>query len=290
MKTILNTLFLSVGMLVAVAQQSTDQQTLNISGDGIARVRIYNHRGAVKIKAGSENQITVLTERKLKARSNQLLEEAQRDIYLDTILLEDEVIIFVNAPDRILEYDDEGNIHYSSCCYGKDGWDKDTFRKSGTSYEFNWEVTMPANLALVANNHEKPLEIDGIEGKLIASNHHDDVSVTGAGREVTVKSHHGNVAVSHSQNPVADCQYKTHHGDIKVIFLDNLSADAFFKSHHGSFFTDFTWNPIPMQVTMTEGDGKTKYKIGKGETGVRIGGGGPQLHFKTHHGDILVSR
>ena len=61
------------------------------------------------------------------------------------------------------------------------------------------------------------------------------------------------------------------------------------KSHHGSFYTDFDWKAMPVSVAREDGKSGTRYRWGNG-TQVRIGSGGIKMDFRTHHGDVFLTK
>ena len=102
----------------------------------------------------------------------------------------------------------------------------------------------------------------------------------------------GNVEASYAASPPGASSYHTINGQIKVKYPASLAADLHFKSMHGELYTDFpNVEPLPVRVTKNQanqGDG-TVYTLTK-DTAVRVGRGGPALHFETLNGDVTVAR
>jgi hypothetical protein len=57
---------------------------------------------------------------------------------------------------------------------------------------------------------------------------------------------------------------------------------------HGDAFTDFDVAALPVKTTTSESkNGKKVYRVGH-MTGVRAGGGGPEIQLKTLNGDMFI--
>ena len=267
------------------AQQFSDNQTISVDLSQVKVLRLHNLYGKVRVKATTGRTATIRARRLLRSSSTQRLNTAKQEVYLDSMLVEGNLIFFIEAPNWQFEIDENGDAHY-------DGWGN----KSGNDkkskifevkFEFDIELEVPAQTDLYVSTHEEELEVTGMRGQLYAKNHHNSIKLTDIGGNATVKTHHGDIELSYSRNPTGDCSYKTHHGDIKIYYQQALSADVSLDSHHGEFYTDFDWKPKPVEVSRKAASKGTTYFVGKG-THVRIGSGGIQQNFKTHHGDIYL--
>ena len=230
------------------------------------------------------DEASIKISRTLKSASAAQLKKAEQEVFIDTLLVGDELHFFIEAPDRVFKIDEEGDGYY-------DGWNQSwsDFKHFKLAYTFTWEVQIPESMDLQVKTHQKQLSIRNMASSVVARNHHDDVALSGLSGDVKASSHHGDVNVAFVSNPPEEVSCHSHHGDIRVEVQDGLSADVTMRSHHGSFYTDFDWQNIPVQVDKDAKNGKTRYRWAKG-TQVRIGEGGLKMDFHTHHGDVYVTK
>ena len=285
MKTIF-CFILTLGVSFLSAQTHEDRTSMNFTSSDYEMLRLHNYKGEVNITAHNSSSIEVRAVRKLNAKTSAKLEKAKKEVFLDSTVIDGDLVLFINAPDRKLEINEDGQAYYNS--YGWDNWNKSDVKKYDTKYEFIIEIKMPASMDLYASNHHEDLTIDGINGKLTAKNHHNSVYVKTGSTDVTAKSHHGDVTVDHTSSNVMKGNYKTHHGDIKTSF-PALSAKVEMSSHHGSLYTDLDYDYTATQVKYSKNGKKTRYKS-KGGASIQIGSGKAELYYKTHHGDSIISR
>ncbi|MEP1097001.1 MAG: hypothetical protein ABJG78_17920 [Cyclobacteriaceae bacterium] len=283
MKTIITIAFLLL-LQSGLAQSHTDKQEFTIDTQNLKAFHLYNRTGNVKVKGIDGQTATLKVTRKLSTSSSSRLEEAKSEIRLDSIIDENIIYFFVKSNDQTFRIDEDGYGSYNSCC--NSGW-RDGDRE--VEYEFEIELGIPRKVNLVVSTHRKDLKIEDFEGKLSARAHHNDLIAKNLGGVVQLRSHHGNIDASFTKNPSADCSYKTHHGDIRITYQSGLSTVAYFQSKHGSFYTDFDWSPEVVPVVKTNLKNGTKYKMSN-STAVKIGSGGLEQSFKTHHGDIYLLR
>ena len=287
MKRMILTAINLLGIIALItAQQIQDVREFNINTSSLQSLRIYNHEGAVSVKGVDGNQAKLKITRKIQSSSRDRLTKAREEIYIDTISDAGNLYFFIEAPDRLFKIDVEGHAGYNSWNYQNR---KSELRHFKLNYSFTWEVEVPNHLIVHASTHRKKLRVDNMKNKVVACNHHDDVDISNLSGDVDASSHHGDVTVAFSKNPKNSVDCHTHHGDIKVALQDGLGADVRMKSHHGKFYTDFDWKAMPMKVNREDGKSGTRYKWGNG-TMVRIGSGGIEMNFKTHHGDVFLTK
>ncbi len=267
-------------------QEHHDETSIGVSADGFKMIHILNHRGAVSVTASDDSQCTVHVQRTLRCASETKLARAVKDVYLDTITYDGNLYFFIEDPDRIFQIGPEGDAEYSSREWEFDS-NEDRFR---VEKRFDLTVSVPAQIDLEVVNHEHPLDVVGMQGKVVARNHHDGIKIDGAMSDVVARTHHGDISISFDRNPSRQVLAATHHGDIALEMQAQLSAEVNLESRHGSFYTDFDWTSLPMQVEKNEDNKGTKYSIGKGR-GIRIGNQPNEIKMKlkTYHGDIIIS-
>ncbi len=283
----MKSIFLTIALLLFLGSQAqtfTDEKSFTINTDELESFRLHNLDGVVKVTGTTGNVATLNVRRRLKTSSQQRLEEAKDEFFLDSLMDGDHLYFFSNVRDFDFRIDSNGNGYYRSCCNGRDWYDR-----NDVQYKFEIELRVPNSVKLYVSNHHDQLEIKNFTGELYAKNHHKDLYAEGIAGNGELLNHHGNIEASFIRNPTSDCKYATHHGDIRIAFQEALSADVFLSSHHGDFFTEFDWEPSNMPLVQTDDGRKTKYIVND-QTAVRIGSGGPQLNFKTWHGDIIISQ
>jgi len=288
MKYLLSIIILSAA-IVASAQSYNSKQDLTIDVSQFKEVHIYNKHGKVKVEAVQGSIAKIQSNRKLKAKSSKKLEASKSMIYIDTIVLEDILVIYIKNPFYYLdrEYDDEF-MHYRTKDEGS--WFNNR-NKNHVKFTFDMNISMPASTNLFIATHSGDLSVEGVRGSLAARNHHDDIALIDVSEVYYVHTHHGDIDVQLEKPISRDIKLDTHHGDIKVSTPGVPSAQISFDSHHGEFYTDFDWTTISTpqmsQSTSDRSKYRTKYKLGD-ITSVKMGDGEYTLTFDTHHGDMYL--
>jgi len=283
------TIVLSLFITVALQTQThSDHQQLTLDVSQYDEIHIYNKHGQVKVNGTSGSQATIDIDRKLKAKSKKKLQASISNIYIDTIVMDDVLVVYVNSPYYYLDGDfNDRFMHYQT---HKDYNWGNSWKKIGVEFIFELDIEIPSSKDLVVTTHTGELEVRGISGKLAAKNHHNDVLLDQVSQVYYAHSHHGDVTVNLDRLPSSDIELDTHHGDIKLAVPSEPSAEVSFDSHHGSFYTDFNWTskaPKVLKSSSRRSKKKTKYKLGDG-TVVQMGSGEHRMTFDTHHGDMYL--
>ncbi|NND31101.1 MAG: DUF4097 family beta strand repeat protein [Saprospiraceae bacterium] len=287
MKYIITLLFAYLMLSNLTAQNYSADKDFIFSLSGLTAVHVHNHTGQVTINGTNAQEGKITLTRNLKSASNAALAKAKEIIYLDSMQHEGKLYFFIHSPTHIFKIDENGRGYYQSPW---NNWSGNKQERFDVEAEFNITLEIPKAMDLYASTHEKDLYISNISGEVFAKNHHDQVVLTGLRNNLNAHAHHGDIKVEFAANPERSIACRTHHGDIKVSMAPGLSADIKMKSHHGSFFTDFDYQIVATQVSRKEENKTgTKYTIGDG-TNVRIGQGGLQMDFRTHHGDVYVTK
>lgn len=286
MKKIYTLIILITSIAIGHAQTDKTSYDLNYNVSQFQKLRIHNFEGNVTVKATSGNELKLSVTKILTSNSRKDLEKGKTEISLDTTVIDGEFIVFVNAPNRFFEIDEEGNSYYNGQNYNN--WNKSMIKKYNVKYEFIIEAQVPRNMELYAGTHRGDVHASGIQANTTVKSHHGSVFANTGGEKVKAKSHHGDITIEHTSPNVTEGYYKTHHGDIKTSF-PALSAEASLKSYHGSFYSDFDYDRQFKKLQVSNDKGKAKYKYSKG-TVIKIGAGKGSLYYKTHHGDTYISK
>lgn len=272
---------------ISEAQKHQDKRTIQLNTNDLNALHIYNMEGGVEVEGVDGNVASLTITRRLESSSSKRLELAKEEIYIDSLLDDGKMYFFIEAPNMNFEIGEDGSGGYHNWNMGSSN---SKLRHFKIKYEFKWVVKIPRHLDLYVYNHREPLVVRDVEGTVKVSNHHDGVELTGMQNDVEAKSHHGDVEMTFVKNPQNSIYAKSHHGDIKIKVQDGFSGDVSMKSHHGDFYTDLDGEDLPPLVEVNKSEGKkTKYKFGESNR-FRIGEGGVKLEFKTHHGDVFVTR
>jgi DUF4097 and DUF4098 domain-containing protein YvlB len=83
--------------------------------------------------------------------------------------------------------------------------------------------------------------------------------------------------------------FTSFNGDIEVAFPRGLSADLRVNAGRGEVLTDFDFEVQPQTSVVDRGGEAGRYRV-RLEREVRavVGGGGPEMQFKTFNGDIVI--
>jgi len=283
----MNTLTILLTLLISSFGQTkthSDTSILELDMSKYDKINVYNFHGNVNVNSNNSSNAIIKSARKIEASSSKKLDRAIKEIYLDTMTMDDELYIFIEDPDKTLENHWGEYLNYQD----KRNRDRNSGIKSvGIKYEFDLDITLPADVDAVISTHKGDIDLSGIQGELTVLNHHGNINLEGVYRVDNVKSHHGALNIKFDKQPDNDIAFSTHHGDISVSFRSTPSAQLDLSSYHGSFFTDFDWKPSPSKTLKKIKNGKTKYKVGD-NTNVQIGGGKHVLKFRSHHGNMHI--
>jgi DUF4097 and DUF4098 domain-containing protein YvlB len=170
-------------------------------------------------------------------------------------------------------------------------WNND--REIDYRYEFDFVVKVPYAINLhVGTVNNGSMTVEDVTGPLNVNNVNGPITLKNVKGTTRARTVNGNVDATYAANPPGASSYHTINGKIRVHYPASLGADLHFKSMHGEFLTDFpNAEMLPVKVTKNkEGSGGgTVYRLSK-DTAVRIGKGGPDFHFETLNGDVIVSK
>ena len=287
MKYITTLIILMITMSLS-AQRHNDQQKLDLDLSSYDAIHIYNKYGDVEVTGSKVVTAQIKAARMIKTKSRKKLAKAISEIKLETTVIDNELIVYIESPFYKLQ-GDYGNDHMYYRGMNDGMFNSGNWNKPYADFSFDMEVTLPEDANLVVSTHEGSLHVEGMKGELIALNHHDGLKLENIENLSYAHSHHGDVEVQFSAIPSNDISFDTHHGDIKVSFPSTPSAAVSFDSHHGSFYTDFDWKqqPVRLSKSTSKSNRKAKYKVGD-KTTVSIGKGQYNLTFQTHHGDMYL--
>ncbi|HJR71789.1 MAG TPA: DUF4097 family beta strand repeat-containing protein [Gammaproteobacteria bacterium] len=137
------------------------------------------------------------------------------------------------------------------------------------------------------------VEIEGVTGEHELANVNGDVIATDISGSAVINSTNGDVRASFAQVDASKpMSFNSFNGDVDVALPANLSADLIVASQQGDVYTDFD---VAAQdepsVVESSGDarGSRRTRVQR-QTRYAIGGGGPDIQFRTFNGDIMIRK
>jgi len=246
-----------------VEDKQTVRRTLEF-GTGASRrvLDVQNVNGAIHVTGHDGSTVEMVANETIRARDQERLEAARREITLETRDRSDTVEIHVDHPGRCA-----GNNNSNGCFNS---------REDQYSVQFDFEIRMPKNASvrlrtvnggdILVQDVAGDFDVHHVNGRIELSD------ISGSGRANTVN---GAVQVSFASNPKSDCSFHSVNGAIEVHFRPELSAELRFKSMNGGVFTDFPAAVIPAATSSRE-------------PRVKVGNGGPEMQFETLNGAIRI--
>jgi hypothetical protein len=251
-------------------QQLEDRSIEHKSFAGANELIIDNVTGAIEVSASTGGSVEVDIERTLRARTQDRMALAKREVVLSETQQGGLVRLVVDGPFRC------GN---GTCFHGGQVYE----------FEYNFKVKVPRSINLelrtVNNSH---ILVEGTSGEFKISNVNGGIEMREVEGSGSVHTVNGPVKVTFARNPTGATSFKSVNGTLDVSFRNGLNADVKMKTMNGGMFTDFPVSPMPIPGAQPEQrNGKFLYRS-HGTTGVRIGSGGTELTFDTLNGEVLI--
>lgn len=154
-------------------------------------------------------------------------------------------------------------------------------------------IQVPVNTsAKLSTVNDGDIEAEGINGEIEVNNTNGSVYLKNISGSVVAHALNGELIVNFvSVTPNKSMSFSSLNGKIDVTFPPTVKATVNLKSEQGDIYTDFD---IAMEKTAAkiEQDGRGKRKRVVLEKGMRgtINGGGADMLFKNHNGDIFIRK
>lgn len=304
MRWILNCLLLGVVALPASAMASDErypvrdteriQRSLAFSGTGAKRFEVDNVWGSIQLAAYDGSTVEVSITRTLKARTQEALEAARKEVTLEVTEEPSYIGLYVDGPFR--DCDCSGprfrtrTQRKEAQEQGRGGWRRRSQSERDYVVQYDFVIKTPRNVSIGVNTvNNGDIHIDGIVGDFDVENVNgsiDMVNITGSGSAHTVN---GPVTVLFARNPTSASSFKSVNGELIVYFDPSLQADLTLKTMNGRFYSDFDSTALvaTKPVAQRVDNKKFVYRFDRG-TGLRVGRGGPEIAFETLNGDIRI--
>ncbi len=155
------------------------------------------------------------------------------------------------------------------------------------------QVPYSTSLGLSAHNNGD-IVVENVNGDIEVNHHNGELRLTAVSGTVVAHSFNGNLLVTFVKvDPTKPMSFSTWNGDIDVTFPSNIKAKVKMKSDRGDIYSDFDiqLDKAPQKIVEDSRKEGGKYRISfeKYINGT-INGGGPEYHFKTYNGDILIRK
>ena len=138
------------------------------------------------------------------------------------------------------------------------------------------------------------LTVTGVTGEHELGNMNGDITATDIAGTIVATSTNGDIHVSMTSITAGKAlSFSSFNGDINVTLPANVKADLVVNSNQGDVWTDFDITMQPQQAQTLEnqaGNGKPYRVRMQREMRGTIGGGGPEVRFKTFNGDITLRK
>jgi hypothetical protein len=136
------------------------------------------------------------------------------------------------------------------------------------------------------------IRLEGLTGDHELANHNGDIIGIDLNGSAVVTSQNGDIDMSFLQ-PAAGktMSFSSFNGDIEVGFPPTLAADLRVNAGRGDVYTDFDVQLQPQSSVVEEGGERGRKQIRfEREMRLLVGGGGPEIQFKTFNGDIVIRK
>ena len=255
-----------------VKAQETIQKSFVLPADARKSLDIDNVYGSIEVVGGSSNQVQVTIAKTIRARSDEALQRARKEVTLDITQNAGDLKLYVNGPFR---------CNCDDCRNSRDERDY--------VVQMDFKVQVPQQIDLQARTvNDGRVRISNVTGDFVVRNVNGRIdmdSMAGSGSARTVN---GPVTVSFRQNPRAKSEFRTINGNVELRFQPGLAAAFRFKTFNGAIYTDFPVTALPLRpVSEERRGGKLIFRADR-STGAQIGTGGPEIQIENLNGDIRI--
>jgi hypothetical protein len=250
----------------------TSRRTFALTGADARKLLVDNISGAIHVTGGGGSQIQMTVEKRIRARSNEAMAEAKRDVKLDISQQGNFVRLYVDGPFR----NSNGGMNYRGDDY------------YGYHVYFEYDLQVPAETELTLKTLNSAIDVKKTSGDFdvhTLNGRIDMEDIAGSGSANTLN---GPVNISFSRNPAKSSSFHTLNGKIDVYFQPKLDADLQFQTLNGGVWSDFDVAPLPPAGSTENGRWKFVYRSNNRQQRARVGNGGPELSFHTLNGPIRL--
>jgi len=153
-------------------------------------------------------------------------------------------------------------------------------------------IQVPAHSSLhLGSVNGGEIRVSGVEGEIELAHVNGGIAAREVAGSVTAHTTNGDIkVVLRRVGPDKAMAFSTLNGDVDVTFPADLKANVRVRSDRGEIYSDFEILTHGHAVTReTRKEGKRHIELEQEMQGT-IGGGGPEILFKTFNGDIYIRR
>lgn len=278
-------IFLMAGVLATAAaalgkdyKEEVKEPVKHTFPAGATTIDVDNVNGSVSVAGDGGTTMRVEGEKIVRAMDKQELERGKREVTLDLNVKDGVAQVYVNGPFRNGGNRNAGNHGFH-----------DTDRRE---YEvtYNLTVHVPRNSAIRLHSVNGGVKAEETLGRFDVRTVNGSVGLTNIAGSGTVQTVNGHMTASFRGNPKSDTSFKTVNGQIEVTLQPGLAANLEVKTMNGAAFTDFETTSLGAAAgEVSRGDGRFSFKS-HGTQRLKVGAGGPELHFETLNGKIQIRK
>ena len=254
---------------------------------------VFNINGSVSVVGHDGESVMVEVEKAIKAKTNERLERAKKELSLGIIDRSDTMIVFVDGlcntfgrtNRKSSDYRYSGGWGYNwNGCNEDDNWR----RGEQYDYKFNFVIRVPAGVNVVVSTiNDGDVDVQNTRSSVVANNVNGAIRLRDIAGATYASTINGDVDLDYTKNPNKDCRYYTLNGDINANFKKGLAADMSFESFNGDLYTNVSRiESLPVSLEKKPKGEGVKYKLSGNR--FKIGDGGVHLDFETFNGNVYL--
>ena len=164
-------------------------------------------------------------------------------------------------------------------------------RLTSGSEDSGVRVTVPRGTSVRARTvNDGNVVVEGVNGEHELSNTNGDVTASDISGSVVANTTNGDISVSMTDiTPDRAMSFTSFNGDVEVRLPASLAADLYITTNRGDILTDFDVELLPQETIVERSADGGRYQVRlESEVRATVGGGGPEVRFKTFNGDIVI--
>jgi hypothetical protein len=275
------TLIFLFGATSLVAQKIEDDVSFQILSNEFGNdyeVVIKNIFGDVEVEGYEGDYILVEATREIWKERGRVSESDLNDFQLKTMVSEDRVFIYVDAPGVEIDFDD-GRVDYRMNWRNED----DIY------FYFDINVKIPQSMDIDASTiNDGIVVVNDMSAAIEANNVNGAIKVVDARSRLEANTVNGKIEVWFAESPSFDMEFHSVNGEISIYSPKDFGAVVTFESLNGDLYTDFdNVKRLPNQLNRAESRGGNRYKLTTNAP-IQIGDGGPTMDFKLVNGNVFI--
>lgn len=250
---------------------------------------LANINGDVTTEAYNGDKVLLEARVSLEAESPEQLKQAQSDIGIGRMDLQDTVIIYVKNPCNPFGKRKDNWKGKTKTEWGY-SWEQNCKQRDSYSYTIHFTLKVPAQINLyVSTINNGDVSVKGVRGNLALYNVNGSIAMEEGAGITTAYTINGDVDMIYSQTPGGSSRYYTLNGDINAWYPQNFGADISFKSRNGDLYTDIKeleYQPMMIEKSSASENG-IAFRV-EARSSIKIRNGGVQLDFETFNGNVYI--